>query len=54
MPYAKEEISNRFVFKLNRAPEKELTLEDFQIDCPSDSSLTIKGIVVINATIPFV
>ncbi len=40
--YAKEEISNRFVFKLNRAPEKELTLEDFQIDCPSDSSLTIK------------
>lgn len=40
--YAKEEISNRFVFKLNRAPEKELTLNDFEIDCPSDSSLTIK------------
>lgn len=40
--YAKEEISNRFVFKLNRVPERELTLEDFQIDCPSDSSLTIK------------
>ncbi len=41
--YAKEEISNRFVFKLNRIPEKELTLEDFEIDCPSDSSLTIEG-----------
>ncbi len=40
--YAKEEISNRFVFRLNRIPEKELTLEDFEIDCPSDSSLTIK------------
>lgn len=41
--YAKEEISNRFVFKLNRIPEKELTLEDFEIHCPSDSSLTTKG-----------
>lgn len=40
--YAKEEISNRFVFKLNRIPEKELTLKDFEIVCPSDSSLTIK------------
>lgn len=41
--YAKEEISNRFVFKLNRIPEKELTLQDFEIHCPSDSSLTTKG-----------
>ncbi len=40
--YAKEEISNRFVFKLNHIPERELTLNDFEIDCPSDSSLTIK------------
>ncbi len=40
--YAKEEIDNRFVFKLNRIPEKELTLKDFEIHCPSDSSLTIK------------
>ena len=40
--YAKEEIENRFVFKLNRIPEKELTLKDFEIHCPSDSSLTIK------------
>lgn len=41
--YAKEEISNRFVFKLNKAPEKELTLADFDIKCPSDSSLTIRN-----------
>ncbi len=41
--YAKEEIRNRFVFKLNRVPEKELTLQDFEIHCPSDSSLTTKG-----------
>ncbi len=41
--YAKEEISNRFVFQLNRVPEKELTLQDFEIHCPSDSSLTTKG-----------
>lgn len=40
--YAKEEIRNRFVFKLNKAPEKELTLADFDIECPTDSSLTIK------------
>lgn len=39
--YAKEEISNRFVFKLNQVPERELTLEDFEIECPSDSNLTI-------------
>lgn len=41
--YAKEEVRNRFVFKLNRIPEKELTLQDFEIHCPSDSSLTTKG-----------
>lgn len=41
--YAKEEISNRFVFKLNKVPEKELTLSDFEVKCPSDSSLTIKN-----------
>ncbi len=40
--YAKEEVSNHFVFKLNKIPEKELTLNDFEIHCPSDSSLTIK------------
>lgn len=39
--YAKEEISNHFVFKLNRIPEKELTLKDFEINCPTDSSLTL-------------
>ncbi len=40
--YAKEEVSNHFVFKLNRIPAKELTLDDFEIHCPSDSGLTIK------------
>ncbi len=41
--YAKEEIENRFVFQLNRVPERELTLEDFEIICPSEKNLTTKG-----------
>ncbi len=41
--YAKEEISNRFVFTLNRVPEKELTLEDFEIECPTGDNLTIEN-----------
>ncbi len=41
--YAKEELPNRFVFKLNKAPKKALTLNDFQIICPQESSLTTSG-----------
>lgn len=41
--YAAEEISNRFVFTLNKIPNKELTLNDFQIICPTEHNLTING-----------
>lgn len=41
--YAKEEIENRFVFTLNKAPEKELTLSDFEIICPQEKNLTTSG-----------
>lgn len=40
---AREEIPNRFVFTLNRIPEKELTLDDFEIICPTEKNLTLKG-----------
>ncbi len=41
--YAAEEITNRFVFKLNKAPKKALTLQDFEIICPQESNLTTKN-----------
>ncbi|MDE5630174.1 MAG: hypothetical protein K2I70_01095 [Bacilli bacterium] len=41
--YAEEEMVNRFVFKLDHAPEKELTLDDFEIECPAEKNLTTKG-----------
>lgn len=41
--YAEEEIENRFVFKLNKAPKKTLTLEDFEIKCPQETNLTTSG-----------
>ncbi len=40
---ASEEMSNRFVFTLNKVPDKKLTLEDFEIICPTQKNLTIKG-----------
>lgn len=41
--YAAEESVNTFVIKLNKAPEKKLALSDFNIKCPTQSSLTISG-----------
>lgn len=41
--YAREEIPNRFVFTLDKAPNKELTLNDFEIECPQEKNLTIRG-----------
>lgn len=41
--YAKEEIINRFAFKLNKAVEGGLTLDDFTIICPSLKPLTLTG-----------
>jgi len=41
--YAKEEIPNRFVFTLDKAPQRELTLSDFEIVCPKESNLTTSG-----------
>lgn len=41
--YAKEEIPNRFVFMLDKAPQRELTLSDFEIVCPKESNLTTSG-----------
>lgn len=41
--YAAEEVENRFVFTLNKAPEKELTLSDFEIVCPQEKNLTTSG-----------
>ena len=47
--YAKEEIINRFVFVLNKAPEKELTLSDFEIECPQEKNLTTNGATFITS-----
>lgn len=47
--YAKEEIANRFVFVLNKAPEKELTLSDFEIECPQEKNLTTNGATFITS-----
>lgn len=41
--YAAEETINNFHFELNKAPSKELTLDDFRIICPTQSNLTLKG-----------
>jgi len=41
--YAAEESVNNFHFELNKAPSKELTLDDFNIICPSQSNLTLNG-----------
>lgn len=41
--YAEEEVANRFVFTLNKAPQKELTLNDFEIVCPQEKNLTTRG-----------
>jgi len=41
--YAAEETINNFHFELNKAPSKELTLDDFNIICPSQSNLTLNG-----------
>jgi len=45
--YAEEESANRFVFTLNQAPEKELTLNDFEIICPQEKNLTTSGATFI-------